>query len=203
VIVSVADAAETRIHPNMAIQDAAKTRPQEGGASFSLGNRLTRALWVVTWALLASWTPPQLVAWRRMLLRLFGATVAPTANIRGTAKIWLPSNLEMHDYATLGPRANCYNMAKVTLGRYAIVSQGAHLCAGSHRIDDEHFQLVAKPIAIGERAWIAAEAFVGPGVTVGEGAVLGARGVAFENLRAWTVYIGNPAAEKRARKRIG
>lgn len=193
--------AETIVIQNMAIQDAAKTRPQEGGASFSLGNRLTRALWIATWTLLASWTPPQLLPWRRMLLRLFGASIAPTANVRGSAKIWLPSNLEMQDYASLGPHAHCYNMAKVTLGRYVVVSQGAHLCAGSHRIDDENFQLFAKPIAIGDRAWIAAEAFVGPGVTVGEGAVLGARGVAFENLKAWTVYIGNPAAEKRARKR--
>jgi putative colanic acid biosynthesis acetyltransferase WcaF len=91
-------------------------------------------------------------------------------------------------------------MAPVRLGRYVVVSQRAHLCAGSHRVDDEYFQLIAKPITIKDNAWIAAEAFVGPGVTVGEGAVLGARGVAFEDLNPWTVYVGNPAAVKRPRK---
>jgi putative colanic acid biosynthesis acetyltransferase WcaF len=91
-------------------------------------------------------------------------------------------------------------MAVVELKREAVVSQGTHLCAGSHDIDDPNLQLITKPITIGERAWIAAEAFVGPGVTVGEGAVLGARGVAFRDLEAWTVYAGNPAAAKRRRE---
>jgi putative colanic acid biosynthesis acetyltransferase WcaF len=73
------------------------------------------------------------------------------------------------------------------------VSQGAHLCTGSHDIVDPNFPLVTKPIIIEAYAWIAAEAFVGPGVTVGEGAVLGARGVTFRDLSPWTVYVGNPA----------
>jgi putative colanic acid biosynthesis acetyltransferase WcaF len=184
----------------MAIQDAAKTRPLEGGPSFSLGNRLTRACWILAWSVLASWTPRQLSPWRCLLLRMFGARVSMKANVAASAKIWLPSNLEMDDHAVIGPGANCYNMAAVRLGRYVVVSQRAHLCAGSHRVDDEHFQLIAKPITIKDNAWIAAEAFVGPGVTVGEGAVLGARGVAFEDLNPWTVYVGNPAAVKRPRK---
>ena len=66
-------------------------------------------------------------------------------------------------------------------------------------IDNAHFQLRALPIAIGSRVWIAAEAFIGPGVTVNEGAVLGARGCAFRDLAAWTVYVGNPAREIRVR----
>jgi putative colanic acid biosynthesis acetyltransferase WcaF len=84
-------------------------------------------------------------------------------------------------------------MGKVTLGRYAIVSQGAHLCAGTHDISDPNFQLLSKPIVVEEQAWIAADAFVGPGVVVAQGAVLGARGVAFKSLDAWSVYAGNPA----------
>jgi putative colanic acid biosynthesis acetyltransferase WcaF len=84
-------------------------------------------------------------------------------------------------------------MAKIRLDDYAMVSQGAHLCAGSHDISDPYFQLIVRPIVLGERAWIAAEAFVGPGVTVGKGAVLGARGVAFSDLPPWTVSVGNPS----------
>lgn len=80
------------------------------------------------------------------------------------------------------------------------MSQGVHLCAGTHDIDDENFQLYAEPITVAAHAWLAAEAFVGPGVTVGEGAVLGARGVAFTDLLPWTVYVGNPARELRKRR---
>jgi putative colanic acid biosynthesis acetyltransferase WcaF len=186
----------------MSIQPASETRPWEGGPSFSFSNRVLRTCWTVIWVLCARWNPPQLAGWRRMLLRLFGAKIAPTAIIRSSAKIWLPSNLEMEDHACLGPHVNCYNMAMVTLRRYAVVSQGANLCTGSHLVDDEHFQLVAKPIEISEYAWVAADAFVGPGVKIGEGAVLAARGVTFLDLSPWTVYLGNPAVAKRPRRMI-
>jgi putative colanic acid biosynthesis acetyltransferase WcaF len=85
------------------------------------------------------------------------------------------------------------------LEEFSTVSQGAHLCSGTHDIDDPHFQLITRPITIGKTAWIAADAFVGPGVTVGEGAVLGARAVAMRDLEAWMVYSGNPAQPIRRR----
>jgi putative colanic acid biosynthesis acetyltransferase WcaF len=185
----------------VSILDAATHRPSDGGPSFGFGHRAYRAVWMLSWGLLAAWTPPVFNPWRRVLLRLFGARIAGTARIHASARIWYPANLEMEDQSCLGPRVECYTMAKITLGPYALASQGAHLCAGTHDIDDPHFQLRAAPIAIGARAWIAADAFVGPGVTVGEGAVLGARGVAFSDLEPWTVYIGNPAREVRKRRR--
>lgn len=184
----------------MSILNAANHRPSDGGPSFTLGHRAYRALWTLAWCLLASWTPPFFNPWRRLLLKAFGARIAGTARIHGSARIWYPANLEMGEQACLGPRVDCYSMAKITLGAYALASQGAHLCAGSHDIDDPHFQLCAAPITIERKAWIAAEAFVGPGVSVGEGAVLGARGVAFKDLAPWTVYAGNPAREIRKRK---
>ncbi len=173
--------------------DARQTQPQEGGPSFSLANRLFRALWNLSWAVLASWTPPPFRGWRRFLLKLFGAQLGSHADVRGSAKVWYPPNLHLADRALLAERVNCYNMAPISLGEGALVSQGAHLCAGTHDISRADFQLVAKPIVIGPRSWIAAEAFVGPGVEVGEGAVLGARGVTFKSLEAWGVYGGNPA----------
>jgi len=186
----------------VSILDAATHRPSDGGPSFRLGHRAYRAAWAVVWTLLAAWTPPFLNPWRRALLRMFGARIARTARIAASARIWYPGNLEMGDQACLGPRVDCYAMARITLGPYALASQGAHLCAGTHDIDDPHFQLKAAPIVLGARSWVAAEAFVGPGVTLGEGAVLGARGVAFADLDPWTVYIGNPMREVRKRQRI-
>ena len=173
-----------------------------GGPSFSLANRLFRALWHVTWALFAAWTPPPLHGWRRFLLRAFGAKIGRGARIYGSARIWYPPHLEMGRFSTMGWDVNCYNQGRIVLEDFAIVSQYAHLVAGTHDIDDPNFQLQVRSIRICRNAWVASDAFVGPGVTVGEGAVLGARGVAFKDLEAWTVYIGNPAGPIRKRKRF-
>ncbi len=126
--------------------------------------------------------------------------MAPTANIHGSARIWLPANLQLGRYAVIGPRTTIYNMSDIVLEDYAMVSQGAHLCTGTHDIEDPYFQLKSRPITIATRAWVAADAFVGPGVRVGEGSVLGARGCTFRDLEPWTVYTGNPAQEIRKRK---
>jgi putative colanic acid biosynthesis acetyltransferase WcaF len=84
-------------------------------------------------------------------------------------------------------------MDRVELGEKAVVSQGTHLCGGTHDIKDPDFQLVTRPILVGKGAWIAAEAFVGPGVVVGEFAVIGARAVVLRNAEPYGVYVGNPA----------
>lgn len=184
----------------MSILDARVAQPLTGGASFSFTNRMTRLAFLICWFVLARWTPRQANPLRVAILKLFGARIGTGAVIYGSARIWLPVHLEMGAGSTLGPGVECYSMAPIRLGAGAIVSQRAHLCAGSHDHRDPAFQLIARPIVIGDRAWIAAEAFVGPGVTVGEGAVLAARGCAFHDLDPWTVYSGNPALATASRE---
>ena len=184
----------------MVLLEANRNNPREGGPSFSWGHRIGRFLWLIVWGGLGRWTPTPMHGWRRTLLRCFGADLAKSAKIYPGVDIWLPRNLSMDAFATIGPGVNCYCMSKVSLGRHALVSQGATLCCGTHDIDDPHLQLVVAPIHVAAEAWIAAEAFVGPGVTVGEGAVLGARGVQFRNMEPWTVYAGNPAKAIRKRR---
>jgi putative colanic acid biosynthesis acetyltransferase WcaF len=174
--------------------------PLDGGSSFSLKNRIIRFIWTIVWCLFAAWTPPSLHRWRRFLLCLFGAKMGYRSDVRGSSRVWLPSHLIMADHALIGSNVNCYNQAMIQLGERALISQGAHLCAGSHDIDDPQFTLIAKPIYIGDFVWVAADAFVGPGCIIEEGAVVGARGVAFGRLNAWTVYAGNPVKALRQRK---
>lgn len=173
--------------------DASATRPLEGGASFSLGNRLLRVVWGLAWLVLCRFTPPPLHAWRRLVLRLFGARIGKGARVHASVRIWLPANLELGEQALIGPGAIIYNQGRITIGARTVISQRAHLCASTHDISDPHFQLVLRPITIGTGCWIAAEAFVGPGVTVGDGAVIGARAALFENAVENGVYSGNPA----------
>jgi putative colanic acid biosynthesis acetyltransferase WcaF len=131
---------------------------------------------------------------------LFGAKIASTARIYGSARVWYPPNLTMGDHSVIGWETLVYSQDRVTLEDFAIVSQRSHLCTGTHLIDDPNFQLVTKPIVIGRHAWVAADAFVGPGVCLAEGSVLGGRGVTFKSLAPWTVYAGNPAREIRRRQ---
>ncbi|MEN7972436.1 MAG: putative colanic acid biosynthesis acetyltransferase [Verrucomicrobiota bacterium] len=137
--------------------------------------------------------PRPLYAPRRVLLRIFGAKVGRNVNISNTATIYFPWNFEINNWAAIGERVMVYNLGKVSIGEKATVSQGAHLCAGSHDFLDPSLPLLTPPIEIGAQAWICADAFVGPGVVVGEGAVVGARAVVVGNVEPWAVVAGNPA----------
>lgn len=163
------------------------------GPSFSFGNRLARVGWGMVSLLLFRFSPRPCHGWRAFLLRLFGAQIGPGAHIYGGAKIWAPWNLEVAAEAGIADGAILYSQGKITIGRRAVISQGAHLCAGTHDYNDPGFPLIAKPITIGAHAWIAAEAFVHPGVTVGDGCVVGARSVVVRHLPPWTVCSGFPA----------
>lgn len=160
---------------------------------FSLANKLRRLVWNVVWLTVFRCSPRPLFAWRRFLLRAFGAKVGKKANVYPTTKIWGPWNLEMGDYSCLGPDVDCYTMDVIKLGANATVSQYAFLCSGTHDITDPHMGLQTSPISIGQSAWVCARAFVGPGVTVGDGAVVGACAAVFKNVEPWTVVGGNPA----------
>jgi putative colanic acid biosynthesis acetyltransferase WcaF len=89
---------------------------------------------------------------------------------------------------------------KIVLGAHATVSQYSYLCAAGHDYRELSMPLTTGPIVIGPRAWIAADVFVGPGVTIGEGAVIGARSSLFTDIAPWTVAVGNPA--KAIKKRV-
>ena len=158
-----------------------------------LGNLLARAVWWLVWLLLYLPSPRPLHGWRRLILRAFGATVGRGAHPYPAAWVWAPWNLTLGDHACLADGVDCYNVAPITVGPHALVSQRAFLCGATHDYADPAFPLVPKPIAVGAGAWVAAEAFVGPGVTVGEGAVVGARAVVTRDVAPWAVVAGNPA----------
>ena len=162
--------------------------------TFTVGNRAKRAIWNTVYAFLFRPSPRPLHGWRSFLLRQFGAKLGKGVHVYPKAVIWAPWNLEIGDYSGVGDGAICYSMGKITIGKRVVISQGAHICAGTHDYQDPTFRLLMKPIEVHDQAWICAEAFVGPGVTIGAGAVLGARGVAFKDIPAWTVWAGNPCS---------
>jgi putative colanic acid biosynthesis acetyltransferase WcaF len=170
------------------------------GPSFSLANRFRRTLWNIVHALLFKTSPRPFHAWRASLLRLFGASIGRDCHVYPLVKIWAPWNLCLGDFVGIADGVTLYCMDKISIGNYAVVSQGAHLCCGSHDYNSHNFQLIAKPIVIHERVWVCAEVFIHPGVVVPEGAVIGARAVVTKSLfEPWSVYAGNPCKQVATR----
>jgi putative colanic acid biosynthesis acetyltransferase WcaF len=137
--------------------------------------------------------PRQFWRLRRCLLRLFGAKVGREVHVHRTVRIMIPWNLSIGDEAAIGDCVEIYNLGYVRIGAQATISQGAHLCAGTHDYRRPDLPLVKGTITIGRGAWICADAFVGPDVSVGEFAVLGARAVAVRDVAPGMVVAGNPA----------
>jgi putative colanic acid biosynthesis acetyltransferase WcaF len=161
--------------------------------NLSVGNRLARVLWNATWLVLFRTSPIIFLPWRRFLLRLFGARLSATAIIYPSARIWAPWNLTMDHYACLGKEVDCYNVAPVTLAADTTVSLRTFLCTASHDIRHPDRPLVTASITIARGAFVFAEAFIGMGVTVGEGAVVAARAVVVKDVDAGAIVGGNPA----------
>lgn len=172
------------------------------GPSFSLGNRAARAIWSAVWWTVFRPSPRSFHAWRVWLLKCFGARIGEHCHIQSNCRIWAPWQLVIGDRVGVGAGVHFYNMATITVGSDAVVSQGAHLCAGTHDYTSPHFQLQARPISIAPHAWICTEAFIGPGVSIPEGCVVGARAVMTRSPKEgpWHVYAGNPA--RMIKKRI-
>lgn len=164
-----------------------------------VSNKVARLLWQGAYWMLFRFTPRPLSGWRRLLLRLFGARISPTAEIYSSARIWAPWNLVMRDHSCLAPHVECYNVALIEVGAHATVSQFAYLCGATHDYTSTSMPLRPKPIRVLDYAWVCAGAFIGPGVTVGEGAVAGARACVTRDVEPWTIVAGNPAVYVKRR----
>ena len=139
------------------------------------------------------YSPRICFGWRRFLLRTFGATIGHNVHIYNSATIYFPWNLVVDDWSSIGEHAYIYNLGIIRIGKKATVSQRAHLCAGTHDFSKPDLPLLKKQITVGDQAWICADAFIGPGIIIHEGAIVGARAVVVKNVEAWTIVAGNPA----------
>ena len=168
--------------------------------NLTLNNKLARVVWQIVWLFLYRPTPRLFHPWRCMLLTIFGAKLGKAVHSYPSARIWAPWNLEMGDHACLSEDVDCYCVDKIRIGAHSTVSQYSFLCSASHDYTLASMPLLTAPISIGERAWITADVFVGPGVTIGDGAVVTARSSVFSDIPSWMVARGNPAVPFKKRK---
>lgn len=167
----------------------------------SLASRAGRLAWGICHFLLYRPSPRPCHAWRAMLLRAFGAKLGPRCHFYPGSKVWAPWNLRCEDRVACADGVEIYNPSPILFRSHAIVSQGAYVCGATHLYNEREFRMISFPMTIGRYAWICARAIVGPGVNVGEGAILGLGSVATKHLEPFGIYGGNPARKIKERER--
>src|SRR5947199_10851372 len=123
---------------------------------------------------------------------MFGAAFGPNTYHRRGARVWLPCLLEMCEWSTLADGVVIYNLGPVSIGSHTVLSQDVYVCAGTHDYTLPTLPLQRTPVRIGSGVWIAAQAFIGPGVTIGDNSVVGARAVVTRDVPPATVVAGHP-----------
>jgi putative colanic acid biosynthesis acetyltransferase WcaF len=150
----------------------------------------------VAWSLgrwLIRLSPRPCFAWRRGVLRLFGARVGANVNIYASTHLYMPWNVELGDWTALGEDVLIYSLGPIRIGRSVTISHRSHLCAGTHDLNDPTLPLLKPPIVVEDYVWVGTDAFIGPGVTVYSGAVVGARAVVVKDVASLDIVAGNPA----------
>ena len=189
--VKVGDDTDKKESRKESVPSPMQTQPESSPWSFR--EKVGRALWMILGQPIFrlsfhNWHP-----FRVMLLRLFGAQIGRRVAIRPTADIEVPWMLQVDDDATIGEHAIVYSLGRIRIGRRSVISQYAHLCAGTHDYTDPTFKLIRAPVIIGDDVWVGADAYVGPGVHVGDLSVIGARSSVYKDMPPAKVCVGNPA----------
>ncbi|AVQ00848.1 colanic acid biosynthesis acetyltransferase WcaF [Caulobacter segnis] len=169
-------------------------------AGFRGRSAITVQLWWLVQATAFAASPQFLYGWRRWLLRCFGARIGKNVLIRPSARITYPWKVTIGDRSWVGDRAELYSLGEIVIGQDAVVSQNSYLCTGSHDIRAVGFDIFAQSITVEDEAWVAADVFVHPGVTIARGSVVGARSVVTKSTRPYYVHTGSPATPVSPRR---
>jgi len=156
--------------------------------------------WFLVWHLLYRPTPRAVRKFRVLLLKVFGADVPYSVNLLPSSRIWHPWLFRAGEHACLADGVLIYNLGPVSIGAHTVLSQDAYVCAGTHDYTRPNLPLLRPPITIGAGVWVCAKAFIGPGVTVGDNAIVGACAVVTRDVPPDMVVQGNPAVVVKPRK---
>lgn len=149
--------------------------------------------WWLVQTILFKTSPQFMYAWRRFLLRSFGAKIGSKVKIRPSAHVQFPWKIAIGDDSWIGDNVVLYSLGEITIGKNVVVSQKSYLCTGSHDHTDISFGIYSKPITIEDGCWLATDVFVAPGIIIRNGTVVGARSSVFHSLPAAKICYGNPA----------
>ncbi len=167
--------------------------------NFRAKNAVTVQMWWIVQGTLFACSPQFLYGWRRFLLCLFGAKIGKNVIIRPSVKVTYPWKLTIGDHSWIGDDVDLYTLGEIEIGKNAVISQKSYLCTASHDYKKESFDIYAQKIIIEDEAWIATDVFIAPGITVGKGAVIGARSTVLNDMPAGMICAGYPAKPIKTR----
>lgn len=156
-------------------------------------------LWWLVQATFFRWSPQFAYGFRAWLLRSFGAKVGRGVVIRPSVTVTYPWKVTIGDFAWVGDDAVLYSLGEIDIGANAVVSQRSYLCAADHDHTLADFPIRSRKITVGAQAWLAADVFIAPGVSIGDGAVIGARSSVFKDMPAGMVCFGYPCTPVKPR----
>jgi len=160
--------------------------------NYSRREQLSRIMWAMGSCLIRL-SPRPAFAWRRLVLRWFGALIGNQVHIYPSTRIYMPWNVEIGDWTALGEDVFVYSLGKVRIGTSVTISYRSHLCAGTHDLNDPQLPLLKPPIVIEDGVWVGTDAFIGPDTVIGAMSVVGARSVVIKNVAPNCIVAGNPA----------
>jgi putative colanic acid biosynthesis acetyltransferase WcaF len=156
-------------------------------------DKIYRLVWrIVSLFFFKPFSLPFFNGYRIFLLKLFGAQIGNHSVVYSTVYIPSPKNLIIGKESALGPEVKLH-IGKTIIGDKVTISQRTYLCSATHIINSLNLPFIAGTIIVKDFAWVAAEAFIMNNVTIGEGAIIGARSAVFKNVEDWSIVGGNPA----------
>jgi putative colanic acid biosynthesis acetyltransferase WcaF len=168
--------------------------------NFRSRNAFVVQLWWIVQGTIFRMSPQFLYGFRNFLLRLFGAKIGKKVIIRPTARITYPWKVSIGDYSWIGDDVVLYSLGEIEIGKNVVISQKSYICTASHDYLQSDFPIFAKKSTIEDECWLATDVFVSPGITIGEGSVIGSRSSVYKDIPSNKVCIGSPA--KIIRERI-
>jgi putative colanic acid biosynthesis acetyltransferase WcaF len=157
-------------------------------------------LWWVADTLLIKPSPQIFYGWRRFIYRFFGAKIGKNVIIRPSARFTYPWKITIGDNSWIGDDVVLYSLGPIIIGNNVVISQKSYLCTGSHKSNSEKFEIYEKEILIQDQVWIATDVFIGPGVKIAKGNLIGARSSVYKSIESeGNIYFGNPIQFKGKR----
>lgn len=157
-------------------------------------------LWWFIQSTLFACSPQPFFKWRIFLLRLFGAKIGSNVKIRSSTKITYPWKINIGSNCWIGDDCYLYSLGDITIGNNVALAHRVYLCTGNHDYTIPKFDIIKQPIIVEDEVWLPNDVFVGPGVTIGKGCVIGARSTVLHDMPPGMVCYGYPA--KPIKKRI-
>jgi putative colanic acid biosynthesis acetyltransferase WcaF len=156
--------------------------------------------WWLVQSLMVKPSPQIFFAWRRALLRAFGARIGPGVRIRPGVEVTYPWKVSIGENSWIGDNVSLYSLGPITIGADSVLSQNTYVCAADHDYSDPAFPIRERAVTIGSQVWIASDVWVGPSVTIGDGAVIGARSTVVADMPPGTICVGSPCRPLKPRR---